>query len=229
MSLIAKSLKKLQSDKRKRDSYFFGKVRFSHLGGLPVYIVMSSIAVFFLGVYSFDLFKVVNAQIKKDFSFEVYKIEREIKTEELAIHKEISKKPQTLEYLLQSGDLAKMGQIAEKENNIKYLGIYYVETSNPEKGVSLLELYLKNHNDNQAKMYLALAYLKEKRYLDALNELEKIKSNRYEVFLDKAVVLEKLGLIKNAIQNYEIAYDRSKDPVVKGMIKAKITVLRFVR
>ncbi len=190
---------------------------------------MSSIAVFFLGVYSFDLFKVVNAQIKKDFSFEVYKIEREIKTEELAIHKEISKKPQTLEYLLQSGDLAKMGQIAEKENNIKYLGIYYVETSNPEKGVSLLELYLKNHNDNQAKMYLALAYLKEKRYLDALNELEKIKSNRYEVFLDKAVVLEKLGLIKNAIQNYEIAYDRSKDPVVKGMIKAKITVLRFVR
>lgn len=229
MSLIAKSLKKLQSNKTKRNSYFLGEVKLSYFGELPVYIVVGLLALFFLGVYFLDLFEIVNAQTSKDFSSMVYKIEREIKVEELAIHKEMNKKPQTLEYLLESDDLEKMGQIAKKEKNIKYLGIYYVKTSNPEKGISLLKLYLKNHKDEQAKMYLALAYLKEKEYVDALNELDKIKSERYEVFLDKAVVLERLGLVKNAIQNYKIAYDKSKDPVVKGMIRAKITVLRFVR
>ncbi len=229
MSLIAKSLKKLQSNRTKSTNYFLGEVRFSYFGELPVYIVIGLLALIFLGIYFVDLFKIVNAQTDKDFFSKVYKIEREIKVEELSVHKEMNKKPQTLEYLLESDDLEKMEQIAKKEKNIKYLGIYYVKTSKPEKGAGFLKLYLKNHKDKQAEVYLALAYLKEKRYLDALNELDKIKSERYEVFLDKAVVLEKLGLVKNAIRNYKIAYDKSKDPVVKGMIRAKITILRFVR
>ncbi len=229
MSLIAKSLKRLQKASDKKKNVFLGNVRSLRFTEFPMYLLLVFFVVILFILYSFSIYKMVDSQLKKDFYNEVVRVAREIKNMEVQLEKNTGKKIQGFEYLLESGRLNKLKELAQKNNNIKYLGIYYVETSEPEKGSELLEFYLKKHNDVQARLYLALAFLKEGKYLDALNQLERVKADRYEVFLDKAVVLEKLGDIEKAIKYYRVAYEKTNDPVLKGMIRAKLAVLEFAK
>jgi len=229
MSLIAKSLKRLQKSNVERKNAFLGDVKSFKFNEFFMYVLLIFFAVLLFVLYSFNLYENIDNELKKDFSEKVDRIAREIKKMEVQLAKSSVKKVKGLEYLLETGHLKRLKELAKEKDNIKYLGIYYVKTHKPRKGSKLLRFYLKKHEDNQAALYLALAYLEEGRYLDALNQLNKVKIDRFEVFLDRAVVYERLGDLEKAIENYRVAYEKAKDPVLRGIIRAKITILKFAK
>ncbi|AEA34104.1 tetratricopeptide repeat protein [Hippea maritima] len=232
MSLIAKSLKRLEDNKKKKSGGVFQRknsfdVFFSEL---TIYASLVVVLVLIFSLYSFKLYKKVEKQLRsKDFSV-VEKLKNDIDIAEKKLKSKSFVKKHSCEYLLEIGKLNQMYEMAKKKNDIKYISIYYAKTNQEDKAIKNLKVYLKNHpNDEQAIAYLSYALMKKKKYRQALNELNKIRSDRYELFLDKAVIFELMGDMKNALKNYSIVLKKTHDKSLKNMIEAKIAVLRLVK
>ncbi|WP_025270333.1 tetratricopeptide repeat protein [Hippea sp. KM1] len=229
MSLIAKSLKRLQTDRKTHKKAFTGTVNPSQINEVAIYALLLLVCLGSFGLYFISTNKKIEGQIKeKDLSI-ISKIEKNISNGELMIRQRKIKGKGRFEYYLETNKLKELKDLAQKENNIKYLGIYYAKTGNAKKAIELLGFYLKRHQDDQARLYLIMALKQQNRYKEALEELKKINTQRYEVYLDRAVIYEEIGMIDKARQNYREALKMTPDPVLRGTIKSKLVVLGFVK
>jgi len=232
MSLIAKSLKRLEEKKGSR-GVFGGRGKRSFLpSGTAIYVTLVVFTVFVIVIYSFILFRNIKNEVNfsKNFSVSIERVKKNIENYRLALRREEASKGRTCEYYLTIGNLDEMFKLATEKGKVKYIGIYYVKKGDIDKGISILKEYLKSHKtDGQARAYLSLAFFKKGEYWKAISELNRIKSKNYKVYLDKAVAYELGGDLKDAIKNYDIALKTTKDPVLKSMIKAKLVVLMYAK
>jgi len=69
--------------------------------------------------------------------------------------------------------------------------IELIKTDNPEKAEAILVGYLKNNNDNRAKLNLALIYMQKKQF----NEAKKLFISIREIDESNPIVVEHLAII----------------------------------
>ena len=192
------------------------------------------ISVFIIGVavtsgYLYLNHKRLQSSLQKaSYLQEIKQEERRIQVYERDVKKGIHRVTYTCEYLLAIGDYKGMYNLAEKKNNKKYIGIYYVIINIPSQAIPILKQYIKKHpEDSEALAYLGLAYFKEKKYSETIAVLSKIKKGDYRINYDIAVSYEKIGDSFDAVIYYSRALLSASDPVYRNLIKEKILVLKM--
>ncbi len=229
MSIVAKSLKKLKQNKKPDFNVSFSKkINFGFTGYTPA-IYGLSILLFFviIVVYGYSTRHYIKTRLKNTNFPAISELKSQLKTKE-KIAANIKMQPKGLENLLILKRYDKMFELAKKENNLKYEGIYYFEKGYQDKAYNMLKSYVAKHkNDYEANVYLAFVLYRKNDYQKALAVLNSIKINNCELMFDRAVVSEANKEYYKALQLYKKSYGKCDNRAIKNRIMKKIIVLEY--
>lgn len=229
MSIVAKSLKRLKENKKPKFSVSSSKnIGFGLSGYLPVlYGLIVLLFAFIIAAYAYT----TSAYVKKRLSSTNYPSISSLKMKleaKKAMALNVRMQPKGLENLLILKRFDEMFKLAEKENNLKYEGIYYFEKGDLDKSYGMLKQYLEKHkNDSEASVYLSFVLYKKGDYNTALEVLNTIKTDNCELKVDRAILYEASEEFHKALQLYKKSYMNCKNPAVKNKIEKKIIVLEY--
>ncbi len=229
MSIVAKSLKRLKENKKPKFSVSSSKnIGFGLSGYLPVlYGLLFFLFVVIVIVYGYT----TSASVKKRLNSTNYPSISSLKTKfetKKAMALNVKMQPKGLENLLILKRFDEMFKLAEKENNLKYEGIYYFEKGDLDKSYGMLKKYLEKHkNDSEASVYLSFVLYKKGDYDTALKVLNTVKTDSCELTVDKAILYEASKDFHKALRLYKKSYMNCGNPAVKDKIEKKIIVLEY--
>ena len=229
MSIVAKSLKRLKENKKPKFSVSSSKnIGFGLSGYLPVlYGLLFFLFVVIVIVYGYT----TSASVKKRLNSTNYPSISSLKTKfetKKAMALNVKMQPKGLENLLILKRFDEMFKLAEKENNLKYEGIYYFEKGDLDKSYGMLKKYLEKHkNNSEASVYLSFVLYKKGDYDTALKVLDAVKTDSCELMVDKAILYEASEEFYKALELYKKSYMNCNNPAVKNKIEKKIIVLEY--
>lgn len=196
---------------------------------IHIYIMAFLIGIIAMSGYIYtDHMKLRNMLISADYKNDIAREEKNISNYEKDLEEGIHRSTYTCRHFLAVGNYNRMYNLAVKENNKKYIGIYFVIADMPSQAIPLLAEYLlKNPFDSEALAYLGYAYFKEGKYLKAIASLLKVKKKKFEILFDIAVAYERAGDITDAEAYYTKALVVANNPVYRNLIREKLAVLEI--
>ena len=232
MSIIAKSLKKIKKrETSTKNVEFLLMQSLPNLGYLSLFLILLLSFLFFAGDYYFFIKKTKKSELKfniKNFEQTYYNSVNNFKKAE---HKK--NLDSYLKYLLITEKYQEMLKIL---NNIKrekpalylkFSGILAYKERNFELAQKVLQQYISKYGKNHEVLsYIANIYYFKQNYKKALNLYNKMNIQDFEVYFNKAIILEKLKRYKESLFFYKKSYSFSKDPLLKRKIFNKIFLLK---
>lgn len=225
MSVIAKSLKKhTRSQKTVNDSKSY-QVKIFSIN--MIFILITLLFIVFVGTYIIVQYQSVSTANKLKFP-SINSLNTQFNSELKKISSPVKREiEQEIRFLLSTRKMEELYSLAKREEYKKFLGIFYYISRQYELAENYLRADLSTgNNDVETGSYLAAVYMKQKKYHMALNILNSLDKNKFQILYNIAVTQEVLGNTEQSLEYYLKSINSVRDPLMKYKMKVKIFLLQ---